>query len=270
MERTSRLSLSLAGLLCLALFGCGGGGNPPMTQPAVPFSSGLYTISGSYDSLAFAFNIYGSLMQSGNSVSGIMHTDSPCFAFATDIPVTGTLADDANLTVSLSITLPNGQVLTLNLIHPGGHLTELSGSFTINGAGCLATGHGTVVGSAIPISGAWSGTLTVNFLTVGAIQLNLTQIGPDAHGFFSAKGTATISGGACFASASVDPATVIIGTHSEIVLDNSQAGTTGKLTLSGTVLPAQFAGAAFEGSYTAVQGSCSESGIVRAGLPAFP
>lgn len=268
MKRTSRLYFSLAVLVCLALFGCGGGSS--MQQQPPPFTSGLYSISGSYDSLAFAFNIYGSLMQNGSSVSGVMHNESPCFTFDTDIPVAGTLLNDANLTVNLSITLPNGQVLTLNLVHPGGHLTELSGTFTINGAGCLATGHGTVVGSAIPISGAWSGTLSANSVTVGTIQLNLNQIGPDAHGFFSAKGTATISGGACFGSATIDPATVIIGTHTEFVLDNSQAGTTGKLTLTGTVFGAQFAGAAFNGSYTSVQGSCSESGDVRAGLPGSP
>lgn len=263
MKHTSRLHLPLVVSVCLALAGCGGGSS--MQQPPPPsFASGLYTISGSYDSLAFAFNIYGSLMQNRNSVTGTMHTESPCFTFATDMPVTGTLNNGVNLSVSLS----NGQTLTLTLDHPGGHLTELSGTFTINGAGCLATGHGTIVGSAVPISGTWNGTLSVNSVTVGAIQLNLTQMGPDAHGFFSAKGTATISGGACFGSATVNAATVIIGTHTEFVLDNSQAGSTGRLTMTGTVFGAQFAGAAFEGSYTATQGSCSESGVVRAGLPA--
>lgn len=224
--------------------------------------SGLYQIFAT--SNANAFSLSGSLMQNGGNVSGVMHISMPaCFPFTTDLPVTGTLMNDASLTMTLSLTLPNGQMLSFSMTHPGGHLSTVAGNFSITGAGCAVAEQGLANGGIVTITGQWQGTLITSAQTVSSITLNLTQSGPDVHGFFSATGTGTITGGTCFGGVSVDPATVIIGSGTAFVLDNSQAGTTGKLTMTGSIIPGVFGGASFVGAYTSVQGACSEIGTAR-------
>ena len=260
MKPIARCRLFLA-LFYLSLSGCGGGSmqTPP---PPPPFTSGLYTLFASSNSNAFTLS--GSLMQSGSGVSGVMHIGMPaCFPFSTDLPVSGALMNDANLTVNLSLTLPSGQMLTFNLVHVGGHLSTVAGSFAITGAGCAVPEQGLANGGTVTITGLWQGTLTSAAQTVSTINLNLTQTGPDAHGFFSATGTGTITGGTCFGGVSVDAATSIAGLGTTFVLDNSQSGTTGKLTVQGNIIPGAFGGASFQGIYTSVQGACAETGVVR-------
>ena len=265
MKPISRFYLSLALLIFLSLSGCGGGSTQPMPQvqgAQPPFMSGLYQIFGSSNSNLFTLS--GSLMQNGSNVSGVMHIGMPaCFSFNTDLPVSGTLTNDANLTVTLSLTLPNGQMLSFSLTHPGGHLSTVAGNFSITGAGCAAAEQGLANGGIVTITGLWQGTLITSAQTVSSISLNLTQTGPDAHGFFSATGTGTITGGTCFGSVTVDPATVIGGIGTNLVLNNSQAGTTGKVLMSGTVIPGSFGSTSFEGPYTSMQGACSEIGTAR-------
>jgi len=252
----------LAFLLYCALAGCGGGSSRMTQPPIVPFTSGLYQIFAS--STSNAFTLSGSLMQSGNTVSGVMHISMPaCFNFSTDLPVTGTLSNAADFPVNLSLALPSGQMLTLSLLHPGGHLSNVTGTFAITGAGCAAPEQGLANGGTLTISGQWSGTLTPTGGPSSQIRLNLTQTGPDTHGFFSATGTATITGTGCFSNASVDPATIIIGSGSQIILDNSLSGSTCKLTMQGGIIPGAFGGASFVGTYTSTQGTCSEAGGVN-------
>lgn len=123
-------------LLCcflLGLAGCGGGSSsmaPTPTPTPLPFFSGLYQIDSSSSlNSAVTFSVAGSLEQSGNNVTGVMHlTAAPCSSFNTDIPVNGTLGTDSagDFTVTLALTLPGGQALALNMIHPGGHLSIVS------------------------------------------------------------------------------------------------------------------------------------------------
>ena len=89
--------------------------------------------------------------------------------------------------------------------------------------------------------------------------MTLSQTGPDTHGLFSATGTATINGGTCFSSATVDPATLVIGAGSTLVFDNAQSGTTGKTIMQGDFTPLLI-GSSFTGTYTSTQGACSETG----------
>ena len=251
--------------LSIFLLGCGGGTphTPPHEpNPQPPFMSGLYQIFASSNSNAFS--ISGSLMQHGATVSGVMHISMPaCFPFTTDLPVNGVLMDDASLTMTLFVTLPSGQMLTFSMTHPGGHLSTVAGNFSITGPGCAAAEQGLANGGVVTITGLWQGTLTSSSQTVSSISLNLTQSGPDAHGFFSATGTGTITGGTCFGGVSVDSATVIIGSGTNFVLDNSQAGATGKLTLTGSITPGVFGSATFIGAYTSLQGACSETGTAH-------
>jgi|SRR5579859_3186611 len=262
MKRIFPLQLFFGLFIYLSISGCGGASTPAPPPPPPPFTSGLYQLFASSNSNAFTLS--GSLMQSGSTVSGVMHIGMPqCFPFTTDLPVKGTLMNDANLTVNLSLTLPSGQMLSFSLTHVGGHLSNVAGSFAITGAGCAAPEQGLANGGTVTITGQWTGTLITAAQTVSSISLNLTQTGPDAHGFFSATGTGTITGGTCFGGVSVDSTTVIAGNGTNFVLDNSQTGTTGKLTLQGNILPGAFGGASFTGTYTSVQGACSETGVAR-------
>jgi hypothetical protein len=266
MKRISSFPPCLSFLLYLVLTGCGGGSNASTQQgPPIPFFSGLYQITGASNSNASSnFTLAGSLMQSGNSVSGVMHITLPaCFSFSTDIPVAGTLENTADLAVTLTLTLPDGQNLSFSLNHPGGHLSSITGSYTLSGAGCAAPDQGLASGNIMSVTGSsWVGTLVSTGGTTSHISLALTQTGPDAHGFFSATGTATITGGTCFSGASVDPASVVIGAGSQLIMDNSQVGTAGKLALQGTFTPLPFGGATFAGAYTSTQGACTDTGTV--------
>ncbi|HWF05795.1 MAG TPA: hypothetical protein VHA06_19060 [Candidatus Angelobacter sp.] len=175
----------------------------------------------------------------------------------------GTLGTDSagNFTVTLGLILPGGQALSLNLIHPGGHLSIVSGTYTLAGAGCAGPTQGVASGNVMVITGTnWIGTLTSNSGPVSQINLNMTQTGPDAHGFFSATGTGTIAAGTCFSAFTVAPSSIVIGVGSTLVLTDSQSGVTGTLSLQGTFAPLPFGGATFVGTYTSTQGACSDAG----------
>jgi hypothetical protein len=249
------VSISLPVLLYLGLSGCGGS-NMTM-QPPGPTHSDFYEIAGTSNSGAsFNFTLNGSLTFSGDNITGVMHiSNSPCFSFNTDIPVTGSSGTNSagDFTVELNLTLPSGQMLFLPMIHPGGHGSIVSGTYLLTGAGCGGTSG---------FTGLWRGSFASSSGTNFQGTLTLTQTGPDAHGFFSATGTGTITGGTCFSAVTVDASTVFSGPGSQIVLNNSQAGTTGKTILQGTVEPGPFGSMTFTGTYTSTQGSCSDSGSV--------
>jgi hypothetical protein len=195
-----------------------------------------------------------------------MHIASGCFSFFTDIPVTGTLSD----TVNLTLALPTGQSMSLVLTHSNGQPTLLAGTFTVTGAGCVSTVPGSSSGQRMDFSGPWQGTLTSLTGVVSQISMNFTQGGPDVHGFFSGTGTASITGGTCFSAASIDPSISRVGFSSQIVLDNSQAGTSGTTTLAGITIPHTLGGSVFIGNYTSTQGACSETGTVNMQNPLDP
>jgi hypothetical protein len=272
MPRIPYCRFYFALMVCLGLAGCGGSSMMPTPTPTpVPFSSGLYQISEtSTFNPSTNFMVAGSLMQSGNSVSGVMHmTGVSCFPFNSDIPVTGTLGvnNTGDFTVALVLALPSGQTLSLSLIRPGGHLSFIDGTYTLTGAGCAATDQGNAGGGVLGVTGIWIGHFNSSGGVTSQINMTLNQTGPDANGFFSATGTATITGGTCFSTATVDPASVVIGSGSTLIFDNAQPGTTGKTTMQGDFAPLPFGGATFTGTYTSTQGTCSETGSVTMQIP---
>src|SRR6185437_5747119 len=268
MKRASAYPLSLSLVLSLILAGCGGGNKPAPVQD-VPFSSGLNQISATdQNGTTTFFRLNGNLTKNGSSVSGIMHINLPsCFPFSTDIPVTGTLGGEApDFLITLNMMLPSGQTLAFSLTHPGGHVSELSGTFTITGAGCAGPGQGNASVASFGLTGTWHGTVTSSGGTTSQISLALTQTGPDANGFFSGTGTATITGGTCFSTATVDPSSVLIGAGSTLVLDGP-AGSGGQTILQGDFTPPVFGDTIFHGTYTSTQGACSDSGTVQMQFP---
>jgi len=245
----------------IALLGCGGGSTSNNNQgPPMLFESGLHSMTASSSTGSTDFVLVGSLMQSGSSLSGIMHFQgSPCFAFATDIPVTGMLTpSEADLTAML----PNGQKVTITgMTHPGGHLTFLNGNYSVTGSGCIASAQGTVGDGVMDFSGHYIGHFVSATGNSASVSLSLTQTGPDAHGLFSATGTATITGGTCFSSAALDATTLLLGKGSTLVLHDSAAGSTGKTIGNGDFFPPSPVGFPFfNGTYTSTEGACSETG----------
>jgi hypothetical protein len=210
------------------------------------------------------FHLEGSLMQQGNTVSGVMHTPSlACFPFATDIPVSGKLSG----TVDLTFSLPGGQMLSASFIHTGDRLPLISGTYSVTGAGCVPATQGFTDGFTQDFTGSWHGTLTPAGGAPAQISLAFTQKGPDAHGFFSGTGTATITGGTCFSGALVDPATIIAGPDTQLSLVNSQPGATGTAALQGVFLPSVLGGSIFQGTYSSIQGVCAENGTFNLTSP---
>jgi hypothetical protein len=245
--------------ICISIAACGGGNS----GPRISLSSGLHSLKAevpnNFD--ANEFVLVGSLIQNGSSISGIMHfRDSSCFPFSTDISVTGTATSSE---IDLKAALPNGQeVAFTGLTHPGGHGEFLAGNYAVTGAGCIPTVQGLASDEAMDFSATWSGSLTSSSGTTARINLTMTQTGPDAHGLFSATGTATITGGTCFSSAKIDSSTVLIGDGSTLVLDDAAPSATGKTVLTFTTLfPASNVGfGAGGGTYTSNEGSCSDTG----------
>jgi hypothetical protein len=252
--------------ICAGVAGCGGGSKPGTgtNQPPLNFESGLHVLNAESPANfnVNSFVLVGSLVQASGSasVSGIMHfSGSACFPFSTDIAVSGILSPTE---LDLGATLPNNQRLVFsNMVHPGGHPQFLSGNYAVLGPGCLANDQSLLGDEAMAFTGGWRGNFISSSNVVSSINVTLNQTGPDAHGNFSATGTATIAGGTCFAAATIDPATLLIGQGSTLVLADSTPVSTGRTTLTGDLFSASFLGlGGFSGTYTSTEGACSESG----------
>jgi len=268
IRRTTYYRLTVFLFLCIALFGCGGGNNNTNNNnngSLMVFESGLHsTIAESpADPSVANFALVGSLMQNGSSLSGIMHFQgSPCFPLSIDIPVSGTVsATEADFTAML----PNGQRVSFTaMVHPPlPHPQFLGGNYSVTGSGCLANIQGLASNEANNFSGTYTGKFSSSSGGSANVTLTLNQTGPDAHGFFSATGTATITGGTCFSSATIDPTTVLLGNGSTLVLDDSAAGSTGQTVVNGQFVATSPVGFGFfSGAYTSTKGGCSETGAL--------
>ncbi|HET9840241.1 MAG TPA: hypothetical protein VFR84_18585 [Candidatus Angelobacter sp.] len=259
-----RTTVSFVWFLLFALSGCGGG-NTSNTNPGplMVFGSGLHSTNAESPTNPSASNfvLVGSLIPNGSSISGIMHFQgSPCFPLTTDIPVTGTLTPtEADFTA----LLPNGQRVAFTALQhpPVPHPQFLGGNYSVTGPGCLPNVQALAGDEWLNFSGTYTGTFASATGNSAHVSLTLNQTGPDAHGFFSATGTATITGGTCFSSATIDPATVLLGDGSTLVLNDTAPGSAGKTIAIGTFVATSPVGFGFfSGIYTSTKGACSESG----------
>ena len=269
--KSATVYLLFLALLGIGLAGCSGsnGMMPTPTPTPIPFFSGLFEIDAVSNTDFPVFRLQGNLTQNGNNMSGIMHlANLSCIAFNTDVSVTGTLSNAPDFRFDLAAVLPGGQNLSFSMSHPNGQQNFLSGPYTFTGAaGCGVPDAGGGLVQTMVLTGAWRATFTSSGGTTSHMSLALTQTGPDSHGFFSATGTGTITGGTCFSSATVDPASLLIGAGSQLILDNSQPGTSGKTILQGKFAPLAFGGFSFVGTYTSTEGACSESGNIIMDTP---
>jgi len=189
-----RTDLPFAFALVLLSLICGCGGSMPGST--ISLSSGLWSIDAQSSSGPPVFSVGGALNVNGGDVSGIMHVTSPsCFSQDIDIPVTGTLTS----TINLNLSLPNGQSASFNsLAHPGGHPGLLGGNYNVTAGECIPASQGLASGNSVDVTGEWTGTFISSSSAVTQIDITLKQTGPDTHGYYSATGTATLTGGTCF------------------------------------------------------------------------
>ena len=190
--------------LSFLLWLCACGGSPTVGGPVPAFTivSGDWTlplvVPGSPPDLRVTG---GFLTQNGASISGTLHMISfPCLdPFADDLVVTGTVSSN---TLTLSTAPLRGQVLSLTLrpsSGQSGNVTSLEGSGNLTGpCGFSASTTASLVP---PMNGTFKGSFTSGL--TGDVTANLSQSGPDAHGYFHVTGDLAFSGTRCFASATI-------------------------------------------------------------------
>lgn len=255
------LSIMLLAIAAVALWGCGGGASS--SQPFT-IQSGNWSIS-AVSTAAPGNNFLGggSLSQSGNSVSGVLHIfGSGCFDGSTDIPVSGSVSGQK---ITLTSPAVIDQVVTVNVT--GSSSTALSGTYTITitGPNCIggSNDQGTVSATLVPsISGTWHGSFTsiVTPSTSINVTANVTQSAtPDAHGVFPITGTLTVSGSPCFTAGDIVSTpiqSIITGAAVVLSITTNDQPTAGFSTLGGT-LDVPSTANSLTGTYVVRSGNCA-------------
>jgi hypothetical protein len=193
-------------------------------SPGSPFTSG---------SLAFG----GSLVRTGNEVSGVLHINHPCFGNnTTDIPFTGTLIHDHLSFTSSSIA---GQILTVQGTVSQNNTVLSTAAIQITG-GCAVYVYSPELtytvnswlnqkGGSIPsLTGLWTTYLTADG---PSLTEHLTQSPTaDQHGNFALTGTVTVGGSSCFTSGILQPGSFISGDlGQQVILMNDGSTLTASL-----------------------------------------
>ena len=204
-----------------------------------------------------ALAIGGSIIQSGNMLSGAVHVDgSSCFEQPTAIRLDGTLTDG---NISLTSAAVSGQIISLaaTINKKAGYPYQLTGTYNIDG-GCASGDRGNVTGYSVDgINGVWYGNLT----SVGGADIHwgtdqLGQVGASSEGSFGLTGNFNFDG-ACFDSGRLNPGTFptpsfILGTSValNIPTDNGSLVFVGTADTDGLI----------RGTYTVTGGSCESTG----------
>lgn len=224
-----RMVLICAALLCGFQAGCGGSSS----STPVNLQSGNWSVAASSAvTLAGSFVIGGSLTQTGNTISGVVHIPaSKCFNGNQDVAVTGSVTGQ-KITLSYAATPDQ----TINVDATAGSATTISGTYSVAGTGCAAGDHGTINGTLVPpVTGTWLGAYTSSVTPGTAINVTatLTQSPTaDAHGFFSVTGTVTATGTPCFTSGTIS-ASLISGGSVQFNAAGTEQPTPSVISISG-------------------------------------
>lgn len=259
-------------ILFVSLFGCGGSSSPS-ASPTPPQNPQFGIASGNWNIILLslpaqgpALNLSGGgeLVQDGTNISGIIHLNgSPCFdPIADDLVVSGTATGSGNRfggVITLKTAPVRGQTITITSgslppPSPGINSTFL-GSFTLDGGSCAPAAQGTMAGGMVPpATGTWKGAFTPSL--VGASPLgvtaNLSQTGPDLHGFFQITGSFSFTGSTCFTSGIITSSSVM-GMNTSMTITANDGS---QLSFS-PQLPSPVTGSSLEGLYVIQTGACS-------------
>jgi hypothetical protein len=142
--------------------------------------------------------IGGSLTQTGSTVSGVLHvSNSTCFVWATDVPVSGTVTGNSVTLTSASVA---GQIITIT---GSATSTLITGTYSI-ASGCAGGDYGTITATLVPPTTAnWTGTVA-NVATNNAATVSLSQGSPNADGYSPLSGSISLSGLSCPVSGTLD------------------------------------------------------------------
>ena len=251
----------IASAVLLAVCGCGGGSTAATTSTVPPIlASGNWAlVLFSQSNPPLPLTLGGSLIQQGNSVLGVLHAPtSSCFdPMLDDLVVSGSVDGQ---TVTFSTEPVRGQTITISTtVKSAGGISALSGTYTFSGSTCIGA-TGTASGFLIPpLTGIFAGPVTGSL--TGNVTANLTQTGPDEHGFFHLSGNLTFSGSPCFTSGTIVSSslsgivadfsiTTNDGGHTAVAGLNSLLGITPSFGISPTVETGTCAGLAGDGSLT--------------------
>jgi hypothetical protein len=264
--------LAVYALVLVGVCGCGGTSNS-LTSPT-PQTAQFGIVSGnwgfsmlSFGSPAIGAEGGGNLVQNGTNISGILHlSGSPCFDPLTDdLFVSGTATGSTTAfdgVITFKTAPVRGQTITFTsgtLPPPIPGLNELMvGSFTLDGGTCAPGMHGSMSGVMVPtVTGTWKGAFTP-FLagaTPLAATANLTQSGPDAHGFFQISGNLAFSGSKCFTAGTITSGSVL-GMNATLTIATNDGG---QVSFS-PQLPGRATSSGMEGLYAIQTGACSFDG----------
>jgi hypothetical protein len=231
--KKSNAALSILPLLLSTLLaGCGKDVFFPYNPaPITPSTTG--TGNWSFESFIagpgganYAFG--GSLIDSGGALSGVLHIDQSCFGlYATDVPYTGTLDSENNITINSSPV--DGQVLSVQGTLSADAFTINHLTFSVNGS-CSGNIVGTTdpfvleAGFQVPsLTGTWMGSGASLGLDGVTITEQLTQSPtPDAHGDYALTGTITVAGISCFSTGTMQPPSFVTGAtgHQRFLMDD--------------------------------------------------
>jgi hypothetical protein len=195
------LLLPLAGVLTLALAGCGSTiKNTALTQGNWAFTASS-TAPGKASPTSFVLG--GNLSQSGTNLTGTMYiTGSGCIP-AQFVSFTGTVKDK---TVTLTSAAFGGQVISITA---SGGSDSLTGAYTVTGE-CADSGNVTA-SSVASITGTWNGTILNPAQGKGGLgiagatlSIVLTQAATASeNGTFALSGTLTYTNSACSVSGTI-------------------------------------------------------------------
>lgn len=218
------LAFVLLVVLCWAPSGCGGGGNGSTGSPGVNNTASLsgnwQLTSNSTVALGATGNISASLATSGTTVTGIAHISSPCYAYITDVPLSGQIKGDGTFTVSSGSV--NSQILTITGTSLGSSISN--GAYSIVG-GCGAGDKGTVSGYTLAaLTGTYSGTISTGSGSSVSVVAHLTQstTANSSSGFYTATGSATFIGSYCSTEGTVASSSLVLG--NEFLIDVTTPG----------------------------------------------
>ena len=191
--------------------------------------------------------IGGSLMQSGSTVSGVLHiSDSDCYDWATGLPVSGTLNGTAVTLTSHGVA---GEVITINGTVSSNLIT---GTYSIQ-AGCADGDYGTITATLLsPVTGNWSGSVAGSGAKNAAVSLS--QAAPNANGYSLLSGSLSFSTPQCTVSGSLDTGSWVLGNVVQAVVQLNDGGVLG---LNGFITDVSTAANRMTVNFSISEGACA-------------
>jgi hypothetical protein len=239
----------LAGVLALALAGCGASNNLALSQgnwsmTATPSGGGTFYIG-------------GNLTQNGGSLAGTMYVvSSGCYSSSQTVTFTGTVKGTKVTLTSASV---GGEVITIAATGTSG--SALTGTYTIAGGTTCNGETGTLTANPVPSIGAsWSGPILNDAFGDPNVTFSvaLTQAhSASSDGTFALTGNITFTGSSCSVSGTLNSAFIagpyLLINGSTLETDNS----TGDFSYQQVLLNNSSTPTSMTGTYQVNSGLCA-------------